>query len=152
MKALIIAVALLLTGCVTVPANAPTYSRAAEPPAGQGNVYIYRIGAVPTLRTPTISIDGSPVFDPPEKAYTVVALPVGPHEVLVNWGWDTGAPDLKFPIQVIGATPLYIKITGSFETTGMSYRMGSLAQGVPQVIAEREIEACCRYLEPEQRK
>ena len=85
---------------------------------------------------PAVKIDGRLIISPAEKAYTVVALAPGPHEVEVNWAWDTGWPDLKFTIDVEAAKPLYLKISGSFENRGSTYLAGSSTQRVPQAIAE----------------
>lgn len=152
MRWILLAMALALSACATVPANAPTYSRAPEPQAGTTNVYIYRIGAYPTLRAPKVSIDGRFVISPAEKAYTAVALAPGPHVVEVNWAWDTGWPDLKFTIDVEAGKPLYIKISGSFQNHGSSFTAGSSAYDVPQETAEPEMRACCRYVKPAEPK
>lgn len=138
----------LLAGCATVPSTAPTYSRAKEPTSGESNVYVYRLGAYPILRTPTISIDGTAIIKPPERSYTYVPISEGRHEVGVNWAWDTGWPDLKFPITVVSGSPIYIKLSGSFEPQGTIHLLGSLAQIVDQSEAERELTSCCRYITP----
>lgn len=151
MRAILLSMLLLLGACATVPANAPSYARAPDAPAGLSNVYIYRIGAYPTLRAPKVTIDGRFIISPAEKAYTAVALPPGPHVVEVNWAWDTGWPDLKFTIDVEAGQPLYIKISGSFENRGLSYLAGSSAFRVAQEAAEPEMRACCRYVAPSTR-
>lgn len=148
MRTFLLLTVLLLSACASVPTNAPTYARAPEPTPGLSNVYIYRIGAYPTLRAPTVTIDGRVIISPAEKAYTVVALPPGAHEVFVNWAWDTGWPDLRFTIDVEADKPLYLKISGSFENRGATFVAGSSTKQVPQAVAEREITACCRYVRP----
>ncbi|RZJ01896.1 MAG: hypothetical protein EON90_00850 [Brevundimonas sp.] len=154
MRTLLISLILLLAGCASVPSNAPAYSRAAEPPPGLSNVYIYRLGAYPILRAPTISIDRRAVISPAERAYTVVTLPPGSHEVQVNWPWDTGWPDLTFKIDVEPNTPLYLKVSGSFThlgsvyPAGLSYEAGSSVHRLPQAVAEPEMTVCCRYVRP----
>ena|SRR3569623_364460 len=143
-------VMLALTGCVSVPATAPTYTRAADPQGGQANLYIYRIGAYPTLRTPTIRVDGKMVFKPAERAYTVIPLSQGQHTVKVDWPWDTGWPDLEFPI-TMADQPLYVRISGSYTPSPSLWgvdTMGSYAHKVDQPAAEAEITACCRYVAP----
>lgn len=148
MRTVLLSMLLLLGACATVPANAPAYSRAPDPAAGLSNVYIYRIGAYPTMRAPMISIDGRRVISPAERAYTVVALAPGLHQVEVNWAWDTGWPDLNFPIEVEADTPLYLKVSGSIEPTGGGFLAGSSTEKVPQAVAEPEMIACCRYVRP----
>jgi hypothetical protein len=136
----------LWVACATLPANAPKYSRAADPPAGYVNLYVYRIGAYPTLRTPTISIDDKTLFDPVEHSYTVVPLPVGLHRFKVDWAWDTGWPDLVFSI-VLSSRPLYIKISGSAVYDGSgTWEAWSYAHDVPPAVAETELVQCCRYI------
>lgn len=149
MRKILLSILLLLGACATVPANAPAYSRAPEPAAGLSNVYIYRIGAYPTLRAPMVRIDGRAVISPAERAYTVVAMTPGPHEVNVNWAWDTGWPDVTFTVDVEAGRPTYLKVSGSFDhMSGNTYRAGSSLQPVPQAVAEPEMSACCRYVRP----
>lgn len=139
---------LLTAACATVPAQAPAFKRAADTPPGKANVYIYRIGAYPTLRKPTITVDGTTVFAPPERSYTVIALDRGQHELKVDWAWDTRWPDLAVPLTV-ESEDLYIKITGSFDRAeGTTYRAGSYALKVDRAVAEAEMAKCCRYLAP----
>ena len=150
--ALPVSILVFLTACAGVSSRAPAYARAPSPPASSANIYIYRIGAYPTLRTPTIKIDGARIFDPPEKAYTVVTLEEGEHKFVVNWAWDTGWPDLEFPLQVRAGTPMFVKISGSFDTNQSDANvMGSLAELVPEAAAEAELRVCCRYIAPRAR-
>lgn len=147
MRMLVLSMLLLLGACASVPANAPAYRRAPEPAAGLTNVYIYRIGAYPTLRAPMVSIGQRRIISPAERAYTVVALPPGPHEVNVNWAWDTGWPDVTFTVEVEADKPLYLKVSGSFDQiSGTTYLAGSSVQPVAQSVAEPEMTACCRYV------
>lgn len=146
---LIMASVFVLAACATIPNGAPSYSRAPSAPPHHQDVYIYRLGAYPTLRTPTIAIDGTPIFDPPERAYTVLPLTDGPHQLTVKWSWDTGWPNLKFPFIVTTDKPLYMKISGSFESVGIGrFKAGSLVQVIPQPQAEFELKSCCRYIAP----
>ncbi len=115
-------------------------------------MYIYRLGAYPKLRTPAIMIDGRAIFDPPEGAYTVVALPPGQHEFKVHWSWDAGARSLAFPVTV-GTESLYIKISGSFGYTRTeknlpAYEFGSSAWTMEPDAAEADMKQCCRYVAP----
>jgi hypothetical protein len=140
-----------VTACATVPSNAPRYSRAADPPAGHVNVYVYRIGAYPTLRTPAVVIDGKTLFDPPEGSYTVPPLASGGHTFTVDWAWDTGWPDLHSPV-ILENEPLYIKISGSFEAVPSKgpymHELGSYATRIDMAVAEKEMAECCRYIAP----
>lgn len=148
LKILAVSTAVFLSACATIPADAPAYSRAPDAPEGQANVYIYRVGAVPFLRTPTIKINDEAIFDLPECSYTVVTLPAGTHEFMVDWSFDAGAPDLKFPFEVAAGTPVYIKITGSFGAGYRSMTFGSAAKGISRAAAEAELQVCCQYIKP----
>lgn len=143
------AVAMMLTGaCATIPSDAPPFSRAAAAPAGLENLYIYRQGAYPTMRSPIVRINGKEIVSPPEGSYTVVPITPGTHTVLVEWSWDTGWPNLDFPIEVKPGESFYMKISGSFEQSGLNYRAGSSASQVEPVAAETEMKTCCRYIRP----
>lgn len=153
MRALLFALCVALSGCATVPAGAPQYARAPDPPAGQSNVYIYRIGAYPTLRAPIVRVDGRAVISPAERAYTVIQAPPGTHQVMIDWAWDTGWPDVNSTIEVEEGVPLYLKISGDFQVVsrsydGFSYEATSILAPIPQEVAEREMADCCRYVRP----
>jgi hypothetical protein len=139
------ACALSLSGCASVPRNAPRFTEAPAAPAGYQNVYIYRIGAYPTKRTPTVMVDGKPVFDPPEAAYTVIHLSPGQHWLTTKWSWDTGAPPLAAPL-IVKDAPLFIRLSGDFASAGYSFRFGSDLRGLPAAAAEAELRMCCRYM------
>ena len=143
---------LFLAACATIPIDAPLYSRAKDAPPHHQNVYIYRLNAVPILRTPTVSIDGVPVFDPPENAYTVLALPEGLHLLTAKWSWDVGFQrGLVLTFTVTPTEPLYIRISGLCNVAmlgGGGYRLCSSLQIIPQSQAEYELAYCCRYIAP----
>jgi hypothetical protein len=152
MRALIIgAIALALSACATIPKGAAPYARAADAPAGFQNVYIYRVGAFPTKRTPTVMIDDVAVFDPPETAYTVVRLKEGKHQFSTHWSWDTGAPALSAPFTV-GHQTMYLKLSGDFSSKMgwplITYTFGSGVRQLQATSAEAELSRCCRYMAP----
>jgi hypothetical protein len=149
MRAILAFCALFLSACATVPSDAPPYTRAADPPNGQNNVYIYRLGAYPYLRSPMIRINGADILSAPERSYTVIALPYGEHQVQVDWASDTGWPDLKFPIKVTEGEPLFLKVSGSYSGGGTV--AGSMVLAVEPEHAENELRQCCRYMSPRPR-
>lgn len=128
---IISALLLALSGCASLPANAPPFTPAPAPERGKGLLYIYRVGAYPTLRTPDILVNGKLLFAPPEKGYTWLHVPLGANRITIDWAWDTGWPDLEFVISVTETEPVFIKLTGSLENLGMSWQMGTNAVGVP---------------------
>lgn len=148
MRALLAVCVLLLSACATIPSDAPPYQRAADPPAGYSNLYIYRLNAYPTLRSPIVRIDGAVITSPPERSYTVLPLPPGPHEFVIDWTWDTGWPDLNFAHELKEGQPLYLRISGSFEPSAGGYVAGSYVHVVEQAVAEAELAKCCRYISP----
>jgi len=140
------AMLLLVGGCATVPSDAPAFTQAPAPNSGQGLVYIYRVGAYPTMRTPDILVNDKLLFAPPEKSYTWVHLPVGTNKITVDWAWDTGWPDLSFEINVTEHAPVFLRLSGSFENLGRQWRAGSKATGLAPAVAERELAECCKYV------
>jgi len=145
--------ALALTACATISENAPPYSPAPPPDQGSAIIYLYRVGAYPKLRTPGVYVDDRKIFDPPEKAYTWTYASEGRHNILIDWMWDTGAPDLKFNIDLKSGEAYYIKISGSFESKWLVFatlmKTGSSAKLIPRPEAEKELYECCRYLPSE---
>lgn len=141
-----------LSGCGAMPASAPAFVDAPDPGPGLSNVYIYRLGAYPSLRTPALLVDGRRVFRPREQAYTVVALAPGTHQVTLDWAADTGWPDLQFPIEVPAGEPLFLKISGDFTpASGGYYVAESNARRVDAALARAELRDCCRYQAPDAR-
>jgi hypothetical protein len=156
--------AFILGGCATIPRDAPPYSRAPDAPPRHQNVYIYRLNTPSyfglQLRTPAIAVDGFPVFDPPENAYTVLALPEGIHQLTSEWSWDLNffPKSIVLPITVTSTEPLYIKIGGQclvaaldLSFLGSSHRICTSLQIIPQSQAESELTSCCRYIAPNPR-
>jgi hypothetical protein len=152
MKATLLLSAFVLAACATLPSNAPPFSLAPKADAGKGLVYVYRVGAYPTRRSPDVMIDKRPLFSPPEKAYTWVHLPVGLHRVTVEWASDIGCSDSVKVVEVAGGEPLFIKLSGSFEQTGvLSSKIESKLTRIPPAEAVRDLHGCCRYLPAETR-
>ncbi|USH05159.1 DUF2846 domain-containing protein [Grimontia kaedaensis] len=147
-KVLTITMLGILSGCTSIPKDAPPYRSAPIANDNSGTLYIYRVGAYPTLRTPSIFVDSNKIIDPPEKAYTWIYLSPGNHSVTVDWAWDTGWPDLSFEIPIEAGKEHFLKITGSFENLGLKYRAGSEALYMEKSIAEKELKECCRYIIP----
>lgn len=139
------------SGCASIPRDAPGYTPAPEASHGNGVLYIYRQGAYPVMRTPTVLVDGKEIFDPPEKAYTWIYLPEGNHRVTIDWSWDTGWPDLSFELPIESGKSHFLKLSGSFEYLGGSWETkweaGSIAADIPPAEAERELRSCCKYIE-----
>jgi hypothetical protein len=145
---LVIAAALILGGCATLPADAPQYSRATAAPEGYATVYFYRVGAPPKLRTPTVLLDNKKISEPPELAYTWVYVKAGTRKFRVEWLRDTGWPAVEFMGGVSGGASYYYKITGTFEAQGLTHILGSSTRLIPSPIAEAELRDCCKYIKP----
>jgi hypothetical protein len=77
-------------------------------------------------------------------------MSVGRHDVLIDWGWDTGWPDPDFKLDVEEGETSYLKLSGSFETSGSQYTAGSKVHTMPEALALAEMTRCCRYIKPEQ--
>lgn len=139
----------MLSGCSTIPSNAPSFSQAPKPNSGSNALYIYRLGAYPTLRTPNIKIDGKSIFDPSEGSYTWVYLPPGKHNVQVSWSIDVGWPDLDFEIDTSNNKESFLKISGKFINHGALYEKGTQATLIPAEQAVKELGTCCKFVLPD---
>lgn len=141
--------ALSLTACASIPKDAPAYTPAADAPPGYANLYIYRIGAYPTLRTPAVRVDGHLIFDPPEGAYTVVTLSQGKHTFMLDWAADTGWADIpETPFEIESGISMYFKISGDWHVDAGRMNTLSETSAIEPSRARVELRSCCRYLTP----
>jgi hypothetical protein len=130
-----------VTGCTTVPSDAPGFSKAPAAPANMSNVYFYRTGAYPTARVPTIKLNGRPTIEPPEGSYTVLVLPRGKHDLEFEWAWDVLAPMTHVTITV-GSESQYYKL-GGYRT---SSEVGTTFERMEPKAAILEMQKCCRRI------
>ena len=140
---------LLLAGCVT-PADAPRYARAPSPSSGFANVYFYRAGAMPALRTVSIRVDGHEILDAPNHSYTVVQVPAGSHAFDVRWPIDTIMPSLNFLMNVEAGESIYVRVDGGIAIAASTYNTATSAHRISPSDAESELSQCCRYMAPKQ--
>ena len=140
--------ALFLSACASLPDAAPPYSPAPAASDGYATVYFYRVGAYPSLRRPDILISGVPIYEPPELAYTWVHVKAGLHTFKAQWAWDTRWPTVEFKQDLIAGASYYYKLSGSFESTGMKFILGSSLQPIDSVRAIYELTKCCKYIPP----
>jgi hypothetical protein len=155
-----------LSACTTVvvPPDAPPYRRAPPPQAGLSNLYIYRTGAFPKARAPSVRVDGKRMFDLPEGGYIMLTLPAGPHRVEIAWALDVRLRNRRVLVNLGDQGASYLKITGEFDfrpgsaeeelLVGMTadvlshHQMYSWLVEMQQEDAERDLRDCCRNLAP----
>lgn len=142
----LLAMPIFMNSCVTIPKDAPPYTRVDNPPTGYTHVYFYRPPR-PLLFVPSVLVDDKLIFEPPSGSYTLITLPAGSHTVNIKWDWADN-PDLEFPIDLIAGDSIYIKILTTHEQHGFTLIYGSVAQPVPQDEAEKDLIQCCRYIAP----
>lgn len=138
-----------LSGCASLPSNAPGYASAPSAPEGYATVYLYRVGAYPTRRKPDVFVAGVKVFEPPELAYTWAYVKAGEQPFRVEWARDTKWPPLSFSRPLVAGQSYYLKISGSFENRGLTHVLGSNARFVPRGEAESELVGCCKFIKPD---
>ena len=88
---IIVVIANLLSGCASTRLGS-TFYEAPQPKENKSLIYIYRPYSQPTLREPTISIDGSSLISMPNKSYVWVHVVAGERIIKSEWTWDTGVP------------------------------------------------------------
>ena len=144
------ACAIVLVGCSALRSKGPSFELAPEAKSDKLSVlYIYRVGAYPTLRAPDISVDGQKIFSPSEEDYTWVYLPKGKHYVKFDWDWDTGWPDIDFVIDLTDRKEFFLKVTGSYtpKSDGTA-EASSIARVISPENAKVELKHCCGYRKP----
>jgi hypothetical protein len=147
---------LCMEGCASLPAGAPHFVSAPNAPEGYATVYIYRLGAYPKLRRPSVFIGDVIIFDPPERALTWVYVRSGDRNIRVHWTWDAGSPDLSFSQEFDAGHSYFIKLSGSFSlritpnlnSATANGALGTFARVVPQAEAQNELETCCKFMAP----
>jgi hypothetical protein len=141
--------ALSLSGCATIPSNAPQFMPAPPPAAGNGIVYFYRMSGPPKHRTPDVLVDGQLIFAPPAGAYTWSYFSEGVHRLDIKWGWDAAYPDIAIMIAVTGKQAQFIKISSDAGGAGfIATRTSVGAAEVRENDATKELAACCRFIQP----
>jgi hypothetical protein len=139
-----------LAACARVPASAPSYQPVVEAPGNTSNLYIYRYEPNPRkLRIPTIYVDGVEIFDPPERAYTVIRVPAGDHSIKVHWPWDTAWPELTVNVVTQAGQDAYFRIGGTVTREDhLSYRVNTYGNLVDASTGKEELRDYCRYMPP----
>ena len=152
---LLLLVVALLAGCATAPSSAPGYRQAPPAPSGYATIYLYRVGAPPTLRKPNVVVNETLLVEPAEMTYTWAHIKAGSQAFRIEWAWDTGWPPVAFTRELAAGQSYYFKLSGSFENKGLTgyntitHILGTRVGLVPQVQAESELAACCKYIQPE---
>jgi hypothetical protein len=153
MRAGVVLALLGLAGaCATIPDTA-AYRRAPDPGAGKVNVYVYRLGrwaACQNPGAPTMFVDGRPIYDMSENAYTVVRLPEGTHRLKVVWS-HARCPEPEFYVPVEGGRSMYVKVSDNWDAhtdpdPGPGGAGGIELREIAEAEAEAELRRCCRFL------
>ena len=141
---------IFLAGCSAMRSRGPSFEPAPEAKSDNlAILYIYRVGAYPTLRAPDISVDGHKIFSPSEEDYTWIYLPKGKHYIKFDWAWDTGWPDVDFVIDLSDKKEFFLKVTGSYTPkSDGAYEAGSIARVISPENAKIELKSCCGYRKP----
>ena len=145
---------LVLAGCAATPnGDAPRFTGSAVPEKDRALVYLYRVGAYPTRRTPEVTASGVLVYEPLERSYTLVRLSPGKHEFKVTWPSDTGWPTASTSIDLPAGSISYVKVSGDFTVRAVILGnivadRGSTIQPIRKAEAETELIDCCRYIQP----
>lgn len=143
--------AALLAGCAANPPpqsfGTPVFVQPTAPDKGKSTLVLYRSSEKPLAEVPTVMVDGRILFTPSERDYTWVHLPTGTHSVVVDWPASTDWPDLAFEVELVDGSPLYLKLSGSYQRRDVHEGVaGSTANAIPPKAALGEIQACCRYV------
>jgi hypothetical protein len=124
---LVLAVLLVLAGCVTYNPPAPSPSASPEsdaqaktfaPPEGKGNVYISRPGEVQLFGKPAVfgvAVDGKQVGGLTPGMYFCLALEPGNHNLDASFQYGVSS----MPVTVQAGKSYYYQLTSSTDSNGV---------------------------------
>jgi hypothetical protein len=152
MRAGLVLTLLGLAGACATSDTGPAYSRAHDPGRGQVNLYVYRSGrwaSCQKLGAPTMFVDGRPINDLVENAYTVVPVREGTHRLKVVWSRGR-CPEPELYIPVEGGRSIYIKVSDNWGPSpdpdlGSGGAGGVELREIAEAEAEAELRRCCRF-------
>lgn len=140
-------IVMLLAAVVAACATAKHRFVPAPAPSGEAAVvYLYRIFAAPPHLPVRFEIDGRPVVELAQPAYTWVTLSSGAHEIRALWPPGSGGVNLDFTAELMPGHTYYFRLGGYQEISGRRWYVSSRIEEITQEEARRELAGCCRYV------
>jgi hypothetical protein len=146
----LLSISLFCAGCVSAPTG-QQFAGAPAAPEGYATVYLYRLGAIPKLRRPTVFLDDVTVYEPREGEVTWVYVRTGAHTIRVHWARSVGLPDSLLKHDFVAGKSYYSKISGSMAIHPLI--TGGFVGSTDSVIqltdaATDNLTICCNYIAP----
>jgi len=137
-------VVLGLAGCASAPTG-PKFADMAlpQPPANKAVIVVFRDFAAPAALAAKIDVDGTQVFEVPQKAFAYTTVDPGRHELVLRWPAASGTPGWKGEADWQPAQTYYYQLTGS---SGHGFYFKSSLDGADPALARATMKSCCRLI------
>lgn len=137
-------IALILSGCASAPTG-PEFARAALPAVtrDQARIVIFRNYAEPTALAAMIDIDGTQVFELPQKSFAFLAGGAGKHDLRLRWPAVSGTPGWQGQADWLPGQTYYYELSGS---SGNGFHFESRLALLDAHLATAKLGPCCRLI------
>ena len=137
----------LLSACAPTLHKGPTFKTAPSPTEKEALIYIYRPHAPPLWRSPTIYFNDTEIVDLYNHGYSYIYASPGTYQLLSDWSFDAGPPDLKGEMTFQGGKTYYIRMTGRM---GFSSSTITTSSKIEKLSSEQVLSdiSHCMYIKP----
>ena len=135
---------LSLAGCAAAPTG-PKFADMAlpQPPVDKAVLVVFRDYAEPTALTAKIDVDGTQVFEVPQKAFAYTTVDPGKHAFALRWPAASGTPGWKSDAEWQAAQTYYYQLVGS---AGHGFYFKSSLDAADVGLARATMKSCCRLI------
>jgi hypothetical protein len=149
LKGVLVTVIALVSGCASVPVG-PAYIEAPKPEtrSDMAVFYLYRVYAEPTKMDANFSVDEKQAVSLPQRTFTWFYLTPGEHKFVFGWPFLAGMPSVPFSKNVDAGAVYVYEVTGDVKSAYVVISSETGLVPVPVAEAEKEMAACCRFVEP----
>jgi hypothetical protein len=144
LRPLYLCAVLSLAGCAAAPTG-PKFAEMAlpQPPPDKAVLVVFRDYAEPTALAAKIDVDGTQVFEVPQKAFAYATVEPGKHEFALRWPAASGTPGWKGDAEWQAAQTYYYHLQGS---AGHGFYFKSSLAAADAGLARATMKSCCRLI------
>jgi hypothetical protein len=136
--------ALGLAGCAAAPTG-PKFGEMVlpQPPQDKAMMVVYRDYAEPSALAAKIDVDGTQVFELPQKAFAHAIVEPGKHALALRWPAASGTPGWKDDAEWQPGKTYYYQLRG---TAGHGWYFKSGLDVTDERLAQAQMNDCCRLI------
>jgi hypothetical protein len=136
--------ALGLAGCAAAPTG-PKFGEMVlpQPPQDKAMMVVYRDYAEPSALAAKIDVDGTQVFELPQKAFAHAIVEPGKHALALRWPAASGTPGWKDDAEWQPGQTYYYQLRG---TSGHGWYFKSGLDVTDASLARTQMTDCCRLI------